>query len=207
MSETVSDLKSDLRVKMKALRQSLEPGDVLGAARSVCQRLADQGFFEGIGTACVYASTGKELGTEPIITDLIETGRRVCVPDWEGWRTGSGLRLLEILDPDELSTTGRIVPQPKVVEGRIVLSGDVDLFLVPGLAFDHSGNRLGMGGGFFDRLLSTAPPGANIVGLAYDFQILSALPRETHDIPMTHVVGPSLGVTGQVSHKREGTTQ
>jgi len=75
---------------------------------------------------------------------------------------------------------------------------------VPGIAFDREGNRLGMGGGYFDRLLSQASSTATFTGLAYDFQVVTHLPSETHDIPVHDVVTPvSIQVCG-VEHKQEG---
>jgi 5-formyltetrahydrofolate cyclo-ligase len=207
LSDTETREKLDLRERMKALRQSLSPGEVLSASEKVKKRLLAQPLVEMSRTVCVYASTGKEIRTGELMEELLAAGKKVCVPDWEGWRSGSGMRLIRINQVAELLTEGRIVPQPGTIEGRIVLTEEVDLFLVPGLAFDERGNRLGMGGGYFDRLLSGASPKASLIGLAHDFQVLPEIPREAHDIPMTAVIGPSAGGTGQVNHIQEGTTQ
>lgn len=64
----------------------------------------------------------------------------------------------------------------------------LDLILVPGLAFDQGGTRLGYGKGFYDRLLSRAAPGVPIVGVVPDALVVEALPKEAHDVPVTHLL-------------------
>ncbi len=135
---------------------------------------------------------------------LLGDGVTVAVPDWEGWKQGSGLRVVAIESTVELLRDGRVVPQPAVVEGRVIPVEELDLFLVPGIAFDRSGNRLGMGGGYFDRLLARASSSATFTGLAYDFQIVTHLPSEDHDIPVHNVVTPGLSQVEEAEHKQEG---
>ena len=66
--------------------------------------------------------------------------------------------------------------------------GRLDLLLVPGLAFDRSGTRLGYGKGFYDRLLADVPPGVPVVGVVPEGLIAGSLPRAPHDVPMTHLL-------------------
>jgi 5-formyltetrahydrofolate cyclo-ligase len=133
---------------------------------------------------------GNEVPTRELIRELLKTGKVVAVPDWEGWKNGSGIRLAAIRGEEEIVTGGRAVPQPVVTSSNIVPTQDVGLFIVPGLAFDGSGNRLGMGGGYFDRLLALASSEAVFFGLAYGFQLVDHLPWETHDIPVHRVFTP-----------------
>ena len=142
------------------------------------------------GTVCVYAHTGKEVPTDLLIDRLLEKGKTVAVPDWEGWKQGSGLRAAAIDSLDDLDRESRVVPQPSRVEGNIVPVDQIDIFFLPGLAFDSRGNRLGMGGGYFDRLLIYASSTANFLGLAYEFQVITHLPVEDHDIRVHDVVTP-----------------
>ena len=65
--------------------------------------------------------------------------------------------------------------------------GDVGVVLVPGLAFDHSGGRLGRGGGYYDRFLPTVPPNAARVGIAVAHLVVEAVPTDPHDVPVTHL--------------------
>jgi 5-formyltetrahydrofolate cyclo-ligase len=91
-----------------------------------------------------------------------------------------------------------------VTEGRTTPIEEFELFLVPGIAFDNKGNRLGMGGGYFDRLLSRASSAATFIGLAYSFQVVTHLPSEIHDIPVHNVVTPGSDQVRGVEYKQEG---
>ena len=75
-------------------------------------------------------------------------------------------------------------------EAEIVKSSEVAVWIVPGLAFTIMGDRLGYGGGWYDRLLSGAAPDATVLGVAYPFQVVDSLPLEPHDIRVAAVVMP-----------------
>ncbi|UCG38131.1 MAG: 5-formyltetrahydrofolate cyclo-ligase [bacterium] len=200
----ISEEKRIIRERVRALRESLSPEEVREAGLAVSGWVRSSPRIEKAGTLCVYASTAKEIPTRDIIRFLLDSGKCVAVPDWEGWKQGSGIRLAGIADPSDLQEEGRIVPQPPVTRGNTVSPEDVEIFIIPGLAFDHAGNRLGMGGGYFDRLLALASTKAAFLGLAYEFQVLAHLPSEPHDIPVHHVVTPGEERVGKAVHKKEG---
>lgn len=179
--------KQCIRERLLALRCSLSPEAVREAGRRVTEMVLADPVTEGSGTVCTYVSTGKEIPTLELMRYFIEKGKTVAVPDWEGWKAGSGMRVAAVRGDLDLLTEGRVVPQPVVTPSSIVPVEEVDLFLVPGIAFDGSGNRIGMGGGFFDRLLALASSKATFFGLAYGFQVLSRLPLEPHDVPVHRV--------------------
>jgi len=204
LSHSISKEKLLVREKIRAIRQSLAPEKVREAGEAVSHTIRSHVSAAGIGKVCVYANTGKEIPTEGLMQDLLADGVVVAVPDWEAWKQGSDLRVVTILSTDELVRKDRVVPQPVVTAGRICPIKEFELFLVPGIAFDSEGNRLGMGGGYFDRLLLEASSTATFTGLAYDFQVVTHVPSETHDIPVHEVVTPgSIQVRG-VDYKQEG---
>lgn len=204
MSHSISEEKQLIRARVLALRQSLTPEKVRQAGEDVSPVIRSRILTAGSRSVCLYAHTGKEIPTGCLMQDLIASDVTVVVPDWEAWKQGSGLRALRIESTDELMREGRVVPQPGVTSGRIFPIEKIELFLVPGIAFDGAGNRLGMGGGYFDRLLSLASSTATFAGLAYDFQVVAHLPSEIHDIPVHEVITPgSIQVCG-VDHKQEG---
>ena len=204
MSYSISEEKQLIRERVRALRQSLAPEKVQEAGEAVSHIVRSYVSANNTGKVCIYANTGKEIPTQGLMQDLLADGIRVAVPDWEAWKQGSGLRVLFIESTDELAREGRVVPQPMVTDGRTSPIEEFDLFLVPGIAFDRSGNRLGMGGGYFDRLLSNASSTATFTGLAYDFQVVAHLPSETHDIPVHEVVTPGTTQDRWVEHTQEG---
>ncbi|TNF48746.1 5-formyltetrahydrofolate cyclo-ligase [bacterium] len=202
MSEILTQEKQKIRQRMKSVRQALSPSEVQEGSRMVTRSCLDCVEMNTADLICTYVGVGKEIRTDSLIERLLESGRKVLVPDWEGWKQGSGLRIVRIKSLDDLTSENRIVPQPRVSEERLVRAEDVEVFVVPGLAFDVSGNRLGMGGGYFDRLLSLSSPFANLIGLAYDFQVIDRLPVGNHDVPVHHVISPLAGVIQGDLHKR-----
>jgi len=203
LSYSISEEKQLIRVRVLALRQSLAPEEVREAGEAVSHIIRSHVSATNTGKVCIYANTGKEIPTEGLIQNLLADGVRVAVPDWEAWKQGSGLRVVTIESTEELVREGRVVPQPMVTDGRTSPVEEFELFLVPGIAFDSEGNRLGMGGGYFDRLLSRASSTATFTGLAYDFQVITHLPSETHDIPVHEVVTPGTIQVRGGEHKQE----
>ena len=80
------------------------------------------------------------------------------------------------------------IQQPKSNRATVIAPEVLDLVVVPGVAFDRSGHRLGRGAGFYDRFLADLPRDIPTVGLAFDFQIVSNLPLQEHDIPLSFVI-------------------
>ncbi len=174
---------------MRALRRGMDPAAAAAESSAVARRVLARPEAARPPTACVYASAAEEVGTAEIMAALLARGARVAVPDWEGWREGSGIRLVAVSGPGDL-LPARPVPRPRFSPGRLVAPGQVDLFLVPGLAFTPGGDRLGMGGGYYDRLLAQAAQTAVLFGLAFSFQVIDQLPVEPHDVPVHRVISP-----------------
>jgi len=204
LSYPITKEKQVIRERVLALRQSLAPEEVREAGETVSHIIRSHVSAKNIRTVCIYANTGKEVPTENLMQDLLDDGVRVTVPDWEAWKQGSGLQVVFIESTEELIRESRVVPQPSVTDGRSFPIKDLELFLVPGIAFDNEGNRLGMGGGYFDRLLLNASSTAKFTGLAYRFQVITHLPSESHDIPVHEVVTPDTVQVGGFDHKQEG---
>jgi 5-formyltetrahydrofolate cyclo-ligase len=185
--------KQEIRERLRALRQGLTPAEVAEGSLAVARRVLAAPEAKRSRVVCLYAAAPGEVQTGLLLAEFLAAGKTVAVPDWEGWRKGSGLRLLAVAGPRDLLCEGRAVPQPRFSPGALVPVERVDLFLVPGLAFTPRGERLGMGGGFYDRLLLQASPDAAVFGLAFDFQLLDQLPVEPHDVPVHHVIVPCPG--------------
>lgn len=97
-------------------------------------------------------------------------------------------------DPSELMSGHFGIREPEATLHPGVEITKIDLFLCPGLAFDTRGARLGRGAGHYDRALAKALPGTPRVGVHFSNGLLDAVPLEPHDVPMTHLAGPRLGV-------------
>lgn len=134
--------------------------------------------FRRATTVLCYVALPYEVQTWDLIEEMLSNGKRVIVPVAQ--RRTKSLRLSELKDPAELSRRGAFgVREPSVV--RPVRTRELDLVLVPGVAFDRRGHRLGHGYGYFDRLLARMPKTTPTVGLAYRFQLLDRLPIASHD--------------------------
>jgi 5-formyltetrahydrofolate cyclo-ligase len=143
--------------------------------------------FRRAKTVCCYVALPYEVQTWGLIEDMLSRGKRVVVPVMRP-RTKS-LRLSEVRDPAaELTRRVFGVREPAPSALRPVALADVDLVLVPALAFDRRGHRLGHGHGYFDRFLARVPKTIPTVGLAFRFQLLDRLPTAAHDHALQAIV-------------------
>lgn len=133
--------------------------------------------FRSAKTIVCYVSLSYEVETWRLIEQMLEDRKRVVVPVVHR----EGLRLSELRQPTDLAPGAFGVWEPIPRARRFVSPQDVDLVVVPGLAFDRAGHRLGHGHGYFDRLLARLPRPTQTVGLCFAFQLLDHLPRQPHD--------------------------
>jgi len=173
-------MKKQLRQRIIRLRLDMNPAEVKAKSRAISSRLFQQAFFEGAKTVMVYVDFRHEVKTGEIIEKALAQGKRVTVPVCEPRE----VRLIpsEILDyPGDLAPGTWGILEPKPDKLRPVDPADLDLVLVPGVAFDEQGNRLGYGGGYYDRFLARLRPDALAVALAFEEQILEDVCPEEHD--------------------------
>ncbi len=134
--------------------------------------------FRQAKTVFCYVSLPYEVDTRRLIKAMLDAGKRVVVPRVQG----QGLRLSELKDLDRDLATGSFgVLEPTRRAHRPVRREAIDLVIVPGLAFDRTGHRLGHGLGFFDRFLARLPRTTPTIGLCFEFQLHDRLPTEPHD--------------------------
>lgn len=175
-------MKQELRIRFRALRDAVpvpRRQEVASIVAATLRRLPEYVAARGL---LLYASFGSEVPTGPLLAAASEDGKPVAFPRIDG----KALSLHE-WRPEAALVPNRVgVPQPPP-EAPPFDVGAVDLVVVPGLAFDRRGSRLGYGGGYYDRLLKTAPR-AFRVGLAYDLQLVPSLPSTHLDVPMDCLV-------------------
>lgn len=168
--------------ELRARARSLSPATPDESA-AVVDRLATLSVLDDVHRACVYLAMSGEVDPAALPT-------RLPGIDWTTTRTGHGpLLTVHPLDaPRERHRLGYAQP---VAGSPTVEAHLVDVWLVPGLAFDLEGNRLGHGAGYYDRLLGTAAPDATFVGVTLERYLATALPRQPHDQAMHLVVTES----------------
>lgn len=133
-----------------------------------------------------FASFRSEVSTLPLIEESFHLGKRVVLPLVNN--EAKKLRLYEIEDLSEVSPGFMGIPEPDVSGERRMDINNIDLVIMPGVAFDLMGNRLGYGAGYYDKLLSRLKRHIPLIALAYEEQIVESLPSEPHDIKVHKIV-------------------
>jgi 5-formyltetrahydrofolate cyclo-ligase len=150
------------------------------------ERMISLPEFVSSHTILFYASFRSEAETSGMIKESIGAGKRVLLPKVD--RENKKLWLYEIKDISELSPGYMGIPEPSLDDGRIVSPENIDLVVIPGAGFDYSGNRLGYGAGYYDRLLSETGGKLVIVAPAFEEQIVDMIPAEGHDVKVNIIV-------------------
>lgn len=154
----------------------------------VAAQLAKIPHFSRARTILLYASTRSEVPTDGLIKRMLSEGKTVALPRVLDKRKRT-MGLGRLTDLRQLHPAEYGVREPPAGKAGVVKPLDVEVAIMPGIAFDPAGYRLGYGGGFYDRFLPRL--GCPFVGLAYDEQVAPLLPHEAHDIPMDFIVTPT----------------
>ncbi|WP_429885875.1 5-formyltetrahydrofolate cyclo-ligase [Geoalkalibacter halelectricus] len=174
--------KSSIRDNLLARRRHLAVDTCLSWSRQAQQRLIDTEVFGGAQTLALYSPINNEVFTEDLFAAAQAAKKRVAYPRVQG----QSLVFVEVAGRGQL-VHGRFgILEP--AGDRIVSAADLDLLVLPGVAFDARGHRLGYGKGFYDRSLQQFRGRGIRVGLCFEFQRVDALPAEAHDVPMDLVV-------------------
>lgn len=185
---TVHEVKTRLRAETRERRNARAKSHHAELASGVAEAVVDLIADLGARSVAIFLSTPSEPETRGAIAALAARGVRVFAPASQ---------------PDGLMTWARIdaatserlglgrMPEPDVAAHDTVAALAVDVVICPAAAVDDTGTRLGWGGGYYDRLLADLPATTPVFALVFDDDVLSDLPREAHDVPVTGVVTPS----------------
>lgn len=179
-------MKRTIRKEVMQKRLEMTKEDVAARSQAIAAKVFSLPAFAAAGMIMAYVPFRNEVDTSPIILQALAQGKRVVIPisDLEHKR----LIPSELLDyPGDLTegTYGIMEPKSDCVRPRD--PREIDLVLVPGVAFDRRGNRLGYGAGFYDRFLENLPQ-VTTVALAYGIQVLDNAYPEPHDHPVHYLV-------------------
>ncbi len=156
-------------------------------SRMISAKLRKDDTFRNAKIIMVYLATDEEVETRDLVSHLFAKGKRVAVPCVD--KNVGEIKASFIHDLENDLTEGSYgILEPKKDKMVPVKTTDIDLVLVPGLAFDQAKYRLGRGKGYYDRFLAKLPHRIKTFGLAFDFQMVRELPVTELDIPMTRVV-------------------
>jgi 5-formyltetrahydrofolate cyclo-ligase len=174
-------LKESLRKQATKARDGLTREERQTKSREIERRLFRLPEFIASSTIMFFASFRSEVDTAPMIRRALAEGKRVVLPKVKG----EDLALFEIKEFDKDVSAGAWgIPEPH--EKDPITPDAVNLIIVPGLAFDERGNRLGYGAGFYDRILRSYK-GAT-AALAFEVQMAPRVPVSVHDFPIKKIV-------------------
>ena len=179
--------------RQQALAQRNALQDREQASLSICQRIFGLAAYQQASTIMWYLDCRSEVQTRQAVMQALDSDKRIIIPFCTVDREGNpelGLWWLQEYSELHVGTWGILEPPTTRWQeaDKLVRADELDLILVPGVAFDKLGGRLGYGAGYYDRLLALVKPAAHLVGICFEAQLCAAVQREVHDIGMHSVL-------------------
>lgn len=190
-----SSRKQAIREQAHANRNAQENKDDL--SREIVRRFMALPEYQTASTVLFYLDVRSEVRTRHSLEDALQSGKKIVVP----YCVDGELELFHLEQLDELSVGMYKILEPKPelreIAAKQVPVSEIDLIMVPGVAFDRRGGRTGHGKGYYDKLLEHARPDTPLVALAFECQLFDEIPMQDHDVFMDKVVTESNTYTGR----------
>jgi 5-formyltetrahydrofolate cyclo-ligase len=171
---------------MLALRNSKPASELDQLSSEITARLLELPAVKEARTISTYLDIGSEVRTRGLVEWALGNGKRIIVPVVE--RASRRLIFSEFKAPDELERGAHGIPEPKREFRRPVALDQADVILVPGVAWDQKGFRIGYGAGYYDRSINALRTHVTTVGLAYEFQFIPSIPTSRYDRRVDRIV-------------------
>lgn len=182
-----ADKRQKMRKQALANRDLLEIGERLDKSAIIAERILSMPEMENWRTLFIYVNFRSEVETLQLIQRCLDNGKRVAVPLVDS--TQSTMIALQVTDLEQDLQPGYFnIPEPDPAKTSRVAGTEIDAVMLPGSAFDIEGGRLGYGGGYYDRFLVNDAPQACRIGLAFELQVMEAVPLEPHDQLLDYLV-------------------
>lgn len=185
--DDIAHEKAALRLRARAARRAVVGESRLAAARAIAERVLALTEIDTVGGALLYGAAPEEIDPSALEAALRTRGVRVAYPRVAG---PHHLSVHWVDDPDALVGGSFGLKEPAADAPEAPLHA-IDLVIVPGVAFDEHGRRLGFGGAYYDALLAGLGPDALTIGVAFDEQVVEACPAEEHDRAVDVLVTPA----------------
>lgn len=176
--------KREIRKEVLRLRDSISSEDKKIKDQKIRNTLINLSDFKKAQRILFYASYKSEVDTFALIRYSMSIKKSIALPKVN--RETFQLQIFEVRDLLEVSPGYQNILEPNLPEDRMLTIEDINLVLVPGVAFDESCNRLGYGKGCYDKMLRDK--GVPTIALAYEEQIVNKIPAELHDIKMDKII-------------------
>ena len=183
-----NNTKQILRERILTLLRNQGEEERLTKSLAIKGKLFQMREFQRAKTILFYVSFDGEVETFEMISEAQKMGKTIGLPRISvGQKKIIPISVSSLENDLESGTYG--IKQPKMDPANMLKEGCLDLVIVPGVAFDKNNNRLGRGGGYYDKFLATLPSDSPTIGLAFDFQMVDSLPsQERHDMPVSYVL-------------------
>jgi 5-formyltetrahydrofolate cyclo-ligase len=189
MENNLSVAKQALRDQMRKALKGITAEHRVAASARARLLLETQALWHGAQAVLFFAPMPEELDVWPLLSPALVAGKRVALPRFVAATRSYEARW--ILTEKDVQAGHFGIREPRTYCARVA-SGELDLILVPGVAFDLAGHRLGRGKGYYDRLLGEMC--STTCGVAYEEQIVAEVPVGPHDVRLNCILTPSLFV-------------
>lgn len=171
-------MKKTLRNFIVDKRKKLETEYIHEYSKELSKKLFEMDIYKNAQIIMSYVSIHGEIETQYINRRILSQGKTLLLP--KTYKEGI-MKAFEVRDLSELAKNSFGLHEPNETKEFLP-----DLVIVPGVAFDKKGNRLGFGGGFYDKYLQGKT--LKTIALCYEFQVVEILPKEEHDIPVNEII-------------------
>ena len=173
--------KKEIRAMIRSKKRAMTPEQIVSASRKLGELFRASELYQKAEAIYGYLPYNQEVRTVPMLEQAIADGKRVAVPKCYG----DEMRFIWMDDLSAVAPGYANIPEP-IADGPVADDPHA-LVLMPGMAFDPKGHRIGYGGGFYDKFLAAEPEHPTLA-LCYDFQVLEKLETEEFDIPVDQVL-------------------
>lgn len=181
------DLKNKLRQEVLAKRSALSTAYRVELSRKICDRLIGLKEFQDASVMHFYIPIRDEVDIRYAMRDAFSSGKTVVVPVVDKEKKTLFLSRLENYDEElAYSVYGLLEPKPEYY--RLIPLKEVDMMILPGIAFDMRGHRLGYGAGYYDKLLSDEKERPFTIAPAFEVQIVDFIPASNHDVRVNKII-------------------
>ena len=173
--------KKELRRSIRERKRAMTEGEIVSRSEALAKLFLSSEAYQNAKTIYGYLPYNQEVRTVPMLERALQDGKRVAVPKCYG----DEMKFIFLEDLSKVERGYAGIPEP--IADDPVADDTPALVLMPGMAFDPQGHRIGYGGGFYDKFLA-AEPDHPTLALCYEFQMLPHLETEEHDIPVDYVI-------------------
>lgn len=180
--------KKILRNKILSIRDSLNRNEKEIMDNEIFNKLKNTELYKNARNIFIYISFSNEINTINIIKKALEDKKDVFIP--KIYKTNKSMKAIKLNSFDDLKKNSMGILEP-IDDSKYIEKENIDLIVVPGVVFDKDCNRIGYGGGYYDRYLKDIAYKVNKVVLAYDLQVIDKIESEEHDIKVDYIITSS----------------